>query len=259
MKKYTEEQHRFIEANVKGMTLKNLVELVNSKFHTDFTEKRMKAYKKNHKLKSGISGGVPAGGPTELYPEEIQKFIELHYIGVGHKNMADLLNRNFGTSYIPEQMKAYYHNHKLNSGLDGRFLKGQEPFNKGTHIGGWEPTQFKKGNIPHNWLPVGSERINRDGYFEIKIADPRAWKGKHILIWEEHNGTVPKGYAVIFGDGDRSNFDIDNLILVSRPQLALLNRYRLIKKDATLTRTGVIIADLHLKISDRRRKAGRSL
>ncbi|WP_083612210.1 HNH endonuclease [Paenibacillus sp. P32E] len=35
---------------------------------------------------------------------------------------------------------------------------------------------------------------------------------------------VPKGHAIIFGDGDRQNFDPNNLILITRGQLAIMNK-----------------------------------
>jgi hypothetical protein len=45
------------------------------------------------------------------------------------------------------------------------------------------------------------------------------WRPKHHLVWESHHGQpIPKGHAVIFGDGNNRNFDPDNLILVSRAQ-----------------------------------------
>ena len=129
------------------------------------------------------------------------------------------------------------------------------PANKGLKgIGGWEPTQFKEGNRPWNYLPVGSERINGDDYVDIKIDDPHKWKGKHILVWESINGPVPKGYVVIFGDRNRRNFEPDNLILVSRKQLVRLNQHNLIQDDAELTRTGIIIADIYGKIGEIRRR-----
>ncbi|MGE4272090.1 MAG: HNH endonuclease signature motif containing protein [Desulfitobacterium sp.] len=260
MKKYTDEVKAFIAENIEGMTTKDMVELVNSKFGTDFTESKMKSYKKNHGLKSGTLQGVPAGQPTKLYPDEVRKFIQESYIGVGHQAMADLLNQTFGTSYTKEQMKAYYARFKLNSGLTGHFQKGFTPFNKGIKkywIGG-EKTQFKKGDMPHNWVPLGSERVTKDGYIQIKIREGRAqknWRGKHILIWEEINGPLPPSHAIIFGDGDKSNFDPDNLLLVSRKQLLGLNKHNLIQSDAELTKTGIVIANVYSKISERKRKA----
>ena len=41
-------------------------------------------------------------------------------------------------------------------------------------------------------------------------------KGKrlHRAVWEYHNGDIPKGYHVHHKDGDRSNNDISNLVLM---------------------------------------------
>ncbi|WP_436702547.1 HNH endonuclease signature motif containing protein [Bacillus cereus] len=52
------------------------------------------------------------------------------------------------------------------------------------------------------------------------------------MLWEEENGPIPKGYVIIFGDGNRRNFQQDNLILVSKSQLAILNKNQLIQNDA---------------------------
>ena len=158
------------------------------------------------------------------------------------------------------QIIAYKKNHKLSSGLDGRFKPGQEPFNKGrkgVFLGGnvAEACQFQKGNRPWNYMPVGSERVNDEGYVDIKVADPNKWKSKHIIIWEEHNGPVPKGHAVIFEDRNKRNFEQNNLILVSRAQLAVVNGKNLIQNDAELTRIGLIVADIHRKIGELRKKS----
>ena len=105
-------------------------------------------------------------------------------------------------------------------------------------------TMFEKGNIPKNSRDIGSERITKDGYTEIKIADPDVWVLKHRLIYEKYYGEIPAGYSVIFGDGDKQNCNIDNLILVSRSELLLMNRNKLIKNDSVLTKVGVNIAKL---------------
>lgn len=261
MRRYTEEVKEFISGNICGTTTKDLVALVNSEFGLDFTESKMKSYKKNHGLKSGTPHGLPAGRPSEKYPDEVVKFIRENHIGIGPKEMAARINETFGTNYTHSQIKGWYANHKLDSGISGHFTKSHVPFNKGNKgvfLGGEvaEACQFKKGNKSWNWVPLGSERINGDGYVDIKIADGKLqknWKGKHILIWEEHNGPVPPGHVVIFGDGNRRNFDPDNLILVSRAQLAVLNKRRLIQDDADLTRTGIIVADVYRKIGERKK------
>ncbi len=257
MSKYPKEVSDFIVENVNGTTTRELIELVNTTFGTNFTESKMKSFKSNHGLKSGTPCGLPKGSITDAYSQQIRDYISENYLGTGPTDMSKLLNKTFGTSYTAGQLKGYYANHDLDSGLKGYFPKGNIPFNKGTHIGGWEPTQFKKGSIPPNRLPIGSERIDsKDGYTYVKIQDGhlnKNWKLKHVLIWEEQNGPVPKGHNVIFGDRDNSNFDINNLIMVSKQQMLLLNRHKLIQNDAELSRTGVIIADLIAKTNQRKR------
>lgn len=159
----------------------------------------------------------------------------------------------------------------------GRFQKGIIPWNKGMKgldIGGKE-TQFKKGRNPHNYKPLGSERV-ADGYVLIKTSEKtnhiilrignnsisiteerrghNQWREKHVLIWEAANGPRPAGHAIIFGDGDKRNFELDNLILVSRAQLSVLNHLGLIYNNAELTRTGLIIADIHTKRHELRKR-----
>lgn len=39
-------------------------------------------------------------------------------------------------------------------------------------------------------------------------------KRLHRYVWEYHNGAIPKGYHIHHKDGDRTNNDISNLVLV---------------------------------------------
>lgn len=185
------------------------------------------------------------------YTSDQVSFLTENVAGRSSAKLTEKFNAHFGLDLSLNQIRAFMKNRGLKNGLNYRFPRGHIPVNKGkTGLGGWEPTQFKKGNKPHNYKPVGTERVNGDDYVDVKIADPNKWRAKHLLIWEEANGPVPKGHAVIFGDGNRRNFELDNLILVSRAQLAILNKHNLIQMDAELTRTGVVIADIYKKIGE---------
>jgi len=164
--------------------------------------------------------------------------------------MTEMFNTHFELELGVNQITAFIKNRGLSNGRDTRFKLGQVAFNKGKSIGGWETTPFKKGNRPHNHKPLGTERVNGDDYVDIKVAEPNVWEAKHRLIWKELYGPIPKGHVVIFGDGDRRNFENNNLILVSRKILSILNGRNLIQNDADLTRTGIIVANISSKMNE---------
>lgn len=86
-------------------------------------------------------------------------------------------------------------------------------------------TRFKAGHRPKNWRPVGSERVSKDGYIEVKMREGiRGWDMKHKVVWERHNGKVPKGYKISFRDGNTQNCDISNLYLITFEELMRKNQ-----------------------------------
>jgi hypothetical protein len=114
-----------------------------------------------------------------------------------------------------------------------RFKPGQAPHNKGMRRPGWfagrmRETQFKKGQVNHNRMPLGSTRLV-DGYVYVKVAQvPYAaytvnWKPLHMIDWERVNGPVPDGHALAFKDGNRLNIALDNIELISRAELMRRN------------------------------------
>lgn len=105
------------------------------------------------------------------------------------------------------------------------FRKGNIPFTKGRKQVEWmspegiektSRTRFKVGEKPKNWRPVGSERVDINGYVEVKVEEGlTGWRQKHRVVWENANGPIPKGYNVMFKDGNRQNCTLENLHLVS--------------------------------------------
>lgn len=176
--------------------------------------------------------------------------------GHSHKEIMQEFNNQFCECLELRQISAYIKNNKLNTGRTGRFEKGHIPFNKGKKNlwKGGEETQFKKGDMPHNHVEVGTEVMNADGYWQVKVAEPNVWKLKHRLIWERLHGPIPSGHAIIFADQNRNNFQEDNLLLVSRSQLVRMNQNGLIKENADATKAGVVIAELITKTTEAKKR-----
>lgn len=251
--KYTDDQITFLKDNCKGKTVYDLLDLFNDRFGTDLVYNQIRNCLKNHKITTDVDRKSLSKYLKRIFTEEQEKFIRDHVKGRQVNELTELINDQFGSEYTYDQVRAYLKNHKITCGVKCQFKKGDTPSNKGKKgVGGWEPTQFKKGQKPHNYMPVGSERINTEGYIDVKIADPKKWRAKHHIIWEQLHGPIPKGHVVIFGDGNKLNLDPNNLILITNKQLLMMNRNNLIQKDADLTRTAVIIADLYQKIYDRK-------
>ena len=115
-----------------------------------------------------------------------------------------------------------------NVGAAFRFPPGHVPANKGIRRPGWAPgrmreTQFKKGQRPHTWLPVGTV-VMADGYLRRKIADlpnngnganSKNWEYVHKRVWEDAHGPVPKGHRIWWKDGNHRNCALENLELLS--------------------------------------------
>ena len=191
------------------------------------------------------------------YPNEVSNYIKENAIGVGNQELTDKVNKKFGTTYTREQIKRYKANHKISSGLTGRFERGMIPFNKGKkgiYAPGCEKGWFKKGNTPHNHKPVGSERVDcKDGYTLVKTAEPNKWELKQHVVWNEYYGDIPKGQKIVFLDGDKTNFDINNLSLVTEGELLTMNNNGLIYNDSEATKVGIMVA----KVMTSRSKAKR--
>ena len=185
------------------------------------------------------------------YSEEQKEFIITNNYGKYSKELAEMFNQYFKTNITAKEIAYFRRNHKLKSGLTGQFKKGNVPHNKDKKqveymskeaIERTKKTRFKKGNKPKNYRPVGSERITKDGYIEVKVADPNKWETKNKIIYKQYFGDIPEGHKIIYADGNKLNNDINNLILVSDNEELIMNRHRLRTEDIELTKTGYLIA-----------------
>lgn len=253
---YTEEMKNFILDNYHEKTILQLQEEFNCRFKTNISYNAMKSYLTRHKIKIGHKN-------KSKFKQEHIIFLRENVKGISLKELTIRFNNEFNMDVNESCIANLKYKYNLKSGITGgQFVKGQVPLNKGKK---WDEfmskeaqessrrSLFKKGNIPNNRRPIGSERIDkRDGSILIKVQDghlQKNWMAKSRYIYEQKHGKIPKGYKVIFADGDNRNFDLDNLILVSNSEELILNRNKLISNDANLTKSGVAVAKLIDKVN----------
>lgn len=200
---------------------------------------------------------------SHKYSAEEHQFIIDNVKGITLKELTRRFNEKFNTNVSENAIANQKNRLGVRSGIiGGRFEKGHVPANKGKK-GYMTPeqyekckaTMFRKGNVPANRRPIGSERFNsRDGIL-IKVQDghlQKNWMPKGRYIYEQAHGKIPEGHKVIFADGNNQNFDLDNLILVSNAEELIMNRNKLFKKDKHLTKAGVAVAKVINKVNKRK-------
>jgi hypothetical protein len=170
--------------------------------------------------------------PTHALARELRRSV----IAVSHRALAKLGLRK-SEAYLASPAACRLRRGD-NVGAATRYPKGHIPANKGLRRPGYsigrgrmQQTQFKKGHLGGRAAevikPIGFERISKDGYLERKISNAmpfqRRWRAVHLLIWEAANGPLPKGHAIRFRNGDKTDRRLENLTLVTRGALMKRN------------------------------------
>jgi HNH endonuclease len=175
------------------------------------------------------------------WTKEELEYVKLNYSDRYTKDIAAVINRsdkavyqaamNLNVKKSPEFIKIFLKREaeKLKVlGVTSRFKPGNVSHNKGQKMSKElyervKVSMFKKGNEPHNMKYDGHERLDpKDGYVYIRIAKAK-YVLKHRLVWEQHNGPIPKGNIIVFKDKDKYNITIDNLQMISKRENMLRN------------------------------------
>jgi len=261
--RHTQRQLEFLKAGYLSMNIRSLTSAFNSRFKTSKTEAQVKSTLANHKITCGRKGKDKLTTWYRIFSPDQVQFIRDNYTGRTVAEMTMLFNRHFRTHRSRSQIRNLVRNRKIRSGLTGQFRKGIIPWNTGTKgLTHANSGTFKKGNIPANLRPVGSERYYWKYGVLLKVAErnpyagfPTRWKLKYVHIWEKANGPVPKGKVVAFIDGDNRNCDIKNLMLISRAELLRLNKHEYKDTPSKLKPSVLALTKLEVKTFARQRVA----
>ena len=194
------------------------------------------------------------------WTDEVIEFMINNYQSKDNIELANLLNEKFNLNTNADRVSNEKSKLKRLKGINlqtginrGCIKKGNVPKNKGLKWNDYlskesqekcRKTTYQKGNIPQNHRKIGSERINVDGYVEIKVAEPNVWKLKHRVIYESMYGDIPTDSKVIFLDNNKLNLDIDNLKCIKSSEELIMNQNKLRYNNKELTESGYLIAKI---------------
>lgn len=269
--RYPQEVHDFVKKWSPKLRDDDLAKACNEALGTSFTARSMKSFRRNHGYRNGQKRWTKEEywKYQKRYPQGMYEFVRDNSWGVSSKEMAEMVNEKFGTSFTQTMMKQFRQRHGIKSGVTGWYQKGHPPGTKGKtleEICKHDPeklarvraTQFKKGERPMNELQVGSIVVNSKGYKIRKRSMEgtlwERWEFLHRAVWEEHNGPVPEGMAVTFKDSNKMNCDINNLMLVTQGENAALTRLGYRFEDPDLTEVGLAVVRLKQAASKKKRK-----
>lgn len=206
-----------------------------------FSKKYLQSVANKHGLKKQIG----FGGRVKFTAAEME-YLKANYANVSNIELAKHFGievhfiTGFATKHGLKKSKSFMQSLVSDRFVDGgkktRFKTGQQTWNKGLDIKSYlspeslekmAKSHFKKGHVPHNHLPLFSERISKGGYVEIKVTEgvsKNNYMFKHRWLWEQQHGPVPKGKTVVFKNGNPMDFSLDNLELIDRKELLSRNR-----------------------------------
>lgn len=196
------------------------------------------------------------------WSEEEIEFIKKIYPYYSNKDIVEMVFKKFGfkaSINTVQKIKAEYNLPRKKIPNGGQFKDGSTPWNKGQKMGPefrekLKDAWFQAGHKPHSLKPIGSTKIWTDGCKYIKIANPNKWVPYHRMLWEKaHGEKIKDGELVIFADGDKSNFDIDNLVKINKGNFLFLVKNKLRFEDKDLTKAGVAVSKLNEEINKRKK------
>jgi len=213
--KYTQEMINYLKKYSQKYGSKDLTILFNKKFKMNVTTKKIILVLIYHKIDY-----IKKCTPTRYTPEMID-FIRNNALMHYTRDIASLFNKKFNAAVTANDIRRVLYNYNI-------------PFIKNN-------TRYKNSFT----YPIGQEIVNVKNDTYIKISNEgkknEKWVKKQNIIWEKNNGKIPKGYCVIFLDGNKSNFELDNLELVKITEYRLFIKHGFNFNNKKLTRASLAV------------------
>lgn len=196
------------------------------------------------------------------YPKEEIDWLREFYPTHSLAETREAFNEHFGVEYTKNQICHRLHKFGIKNNRNTKFKKGHVSWNKGMSYETERPelyikkvNELKRHNFYENTnfipRPLGTEVKKSNGRVYVKVGNKK-WKLKQRYLYEQaHNVKLRKDELIIFLDGNKDNFDIDNLLKVNTAVMFRVAQAHGYTTDQMLTRAYVYIAEIKQAIKER--------
>ena len=231
--KYTQDELDWVKANAHR-SRRDIAEIFAVKFNrSDVSEGHIKGLCSRRGWSAGKEGKARNKGKSLTFSPEQVQWLRNNAALSRKDTYAQFIAAFPGVNITLDQIVGFKNRHGIKTGRTGCFEKGHRSWNKGKKMplnANSARTQFRKGQVPPNRVPLWTERVGKDGYIEMKVplknpytGSPTRFMHKHRYLWEQANGPLPDGMALKCLDGDRTNTVPSNWEAVPRALLPRLS------------------------------------
>lgn len=226
----TDEQVKYLKQIGPNKTQKEIAKLMNEKYNLEYNDKYDIEYlKKKYNIIS-----MKNQNKYNLTKKEID-YIKNIVKGKTCNEIAMLYNKKFNKNITEKEMEYIKRKNRITSGIK---------------------TTFKKNSIPHNLKKELSEYNDGKGGIKIKVG--KEWIPKGRYIYEKHHGKIKENEVIVFLDGNKKNFDINNLMAVSLLDVQVCGIKHLKSNNSEITKIGLMTAQLINKSREKEKEYGKA-
>ena len=211
---YTQEMLDWLCEAYKEKRHANFEELTkdfNNTFGTTFTRSAV-WHKTNRILNNQITRKTDRVLPRVVWTNEMIEYLKEHLNECSYNTLSVKMSEKFNCYITTSSLEHKVARLGLKKDLSA--VKGYANENRGC---------FKKGQISPNRKPLGYERFDADGNVWIKYAHPDKFMRKSRWVYIQHYGEIADGMNVVQINGDKMDFRIENLRVLTNADLAYFN------------------------------------
>ena len=207
--KWTQEMKNFVQklAN-EGKNDDEITQSVNEKYKLNLLKRQINKMRNYYGIKGTRKRGIP---------KEIIEFVKNNANDHLNIELTELVNSTFNTNYSIHTIKHIKKYHKIK-------CNGKEYKDK--------------------WLsrPTGALKKDTRGNWVMKVNGK--WVMKSRIVYEQNFGKIPDGYNVAFLDGNKDNFDLDNLVLIKPSDKITAKKLGILSNDREIMKTSLMTVRL---------------